>query len=80
MRRIGYVVAMVVMLAIVGIEAEGQAKPAGAKAAAAVTTPVNINTATAAQLEALPRHRRPHRSGLSLITGRRAEGSRKWKS
>jgi competence protein ComEA len=54
MRRFSYVVAMLVLLATVGAGAEGQAKSAGAKAAAAITTPININTATPAQLEALP--------------------------
>ena len=54
MRRLSCVVAMLVLLAPVGAGAEGQSKPSGAKAAATVTTPININTATAAQLEGLP--------------------------
>ena len=53
MRRLSFVVAMFVLLATMGAAAEGQAK-ASSKAAAAITTPININTATAAQLEALP--------------------------
>ncbi len=54
MRRLSFVVAMFVLLATMGgTAAEGQAK-GSSKAAAAITTPININTATAAQLEALP--------------------------
>jgi competence protein ComEA len=54
MRRLSFVVAMFVVLATMGgTAAEGQAK-GSSKAAAAITTPININTATAAQLEALP--------------------------
>ena len=54
MRRFSYVVAMLVLLATVSAGAEGQAKSAGAKAAAAIAAPININTATPAQLETLP--------------------------
>jgi competence protein ComEA len=54
MRRLSCVVAMFVLLATIGTSAAGQAKPASAKAAAAITTPINLNTATVAQLEALP--------------------------
>ena len=54
MRRLSCVVAMFVLLATIGTAAADQAKSSSAKAAAAITTPININTATAAQLEALP--------------------------
>ena len=54
MRRLSFVVAMFVLLATMGgTVAEGQAK-GNSKAASAITPPININTATAAQLEALP--------------------------
>jgi competence protein ComEA len=55
MRRFSCVVALLVLLAGAGpSEAAAQAKSGGKKAAATVTTPVNINTASASQLEALP--------------------------
>jgi competence protein ComEA len=54
MRRFGYVVAMLVVLAAAALGADGQAKKATSQVAAAISTPININTATAAQLEALP--------------------------
>ena len=55
MRRFPFVVALLMLLATAGAGAASQAKPTGAKpAAAAVASPININTATAAQLEALP--------------------------
>ena len=52
-RGFSFVVAMFVLLATMGAAAEGRRKRAP-KAAAAITTPININTATAAQFEALP--------------------------
>jgi comEA protein len=54
MRRLSCVVAMFVLLATMGVGAESQGKASSTKAAAAITTPININTATAVQLEALP--------------------------
>ena len=54
MRRLSCVVAMFVLLAAMSAGAAGQAKSSGAKAAASITSPININTATAAQLEGLP--------------------------
>ena len=54
MRRFSYVVAMLLLMATMTAGAAGQAKSTGAKRAAAITTPININTATAAQLETLP--------------------------
>jgi competence protein ComEA len=53
MRRISFVFAVIVM-ALLPAGLAAQAKGEKPKPAAAVTTPVNINTATAAQLEALP--------------------------
>ena len=54
MRRFPFVVALLMLLTTAGAGAASQAKAAGAKTAAAVSTPININTASAAQLEALP--------------------------
>jgi len=54
MRRFSYVLAVLLMLAGVTAGAATQAKPAAAKASAAPTAPINLNTATAAQLETLP--------------------------
>ncbi len=53
MNRFVHVVAMLVMLATVGAGADEQATPA-AKTTAGVAAPVNINTASAAQLAGLP--------------------------
>ena len=55
MRRFSFVVAIFMLLAIGAGEAfAGQGKAAATKAAAAPTSPININTATATQLDALP--------------------------
>jgi competence protein ComEA len=57
MRRISFALALLAALLAVSAPAlaSGQEKPAKApKASAAPATPVNLNTATAAQLEALP--------------------------
>jgi comEA protein len=55
MRRFSLVIwVLALLLAGNTAYAAGQAKSAGRKAATALTTPVNINTATVAQLEALP--------------------------
>ncbi len=57
MRRVSYVLALLVLLAGVSAGAAPQstpAKPAGARAAGVASAPMNINTATAAQLETLP--------------------------
>jgi competence protein ComEA len=54
MRRFGYVVVMLVVFSAAGLGASGQAKPALAQVAGATPAPININTATAGQLEALP--------------------------
>jgi competence protein ComEA len=62
MRRFSFVVAIFMLLVIssAGFAGPadagftGQAKPAAAKAAAAPTSPININTATASQLDELP--------------------------
>jgi len=60
MRRISYVLSLLALIVLLaGVRAGAaapafQAKPSTAKAAGAPTTPLNINTATAAQLEALP--------------------------
>jgi len=57
MRRVSYVLALIVLLAGVHPSAAPrafQAKPAAAKPAGAPSAPLNINTATAAQFEALP--------------------------
>ncbi len=57
MRRVSYVLALLVLLAArisaPRLREVGQAKPAAAKTAAP-SGPLNINTATAAQLETLP--------------------------
>jgi comEA protein len=57
MDRFSFVVSLLVLLATVGAGA-AQEKPAagkaGAKPAAAATSPINLNTATVAQLETLP--------------------------
>jgi competence protein ComEA len=54
MRRVSYVLAVLLMLAGMTADATTQAKPAAAKASAAPTAPINLNTATQAQLETLP--------------------------
>jgi competence protein ComEA len=54
MRRFSFVAAIFMLLVVAGNEVAGQGKPAAAKAAAAVASPVNINSATVAQLEVLP--------------------------
>jgi competence protein ComEA len=53
MRRFSFVAAMFMLLVMAGDGLAGQAKPAAAKAAA-LSSPININTATVAQLEGLP--------------------------
>ena len=73
MRRLSFVVAMFVLLVTMGAAAEGQAK-ASSKAAAAITTPININTATAAQLEAAGAQ---GNAEPSSTTARRSAGSRR---
>ena len=54
MRRFSYMLALLVLLAGVTTGAAAQAKPPAAKAATPSSAPVNINTATVAQLETLP--------------------------
>jgi competence protein ComEA len=56
MRRVSFVLALLVLLAGIGVGSAveaSQAKPAAAKASSS-SGPLNINTATAAQLETLP--------------------------
>jgi competence protein ComEA len=48
------VAAAVLLGAVTPLAATGQEKPAAAKAASAPAAPVNLNTATQAQLETLP--------------------------
>ena len=56
MRRLSHVLgsALVVLVALAPAIGFAQGGPAKAKAAPAVTTPINLNTATATDLEALP--------------------------
>ena len=54
MRQFSFVVLFVLLAASAQLVEARQTKSGGAKAAAAVTSPVNINTATAAQLQGLP--------------------------
>ena len=55
MRRVGFVIALLAAMAIGSHVAEAaQQKSSKAKADAAPSAPLNLNTATAAQLEALP--------------------------
>ena len=54
MSRLTFVVVMLVLLAAAGPGAAGQANRTAGKPAATATTPLNINTASAAQLAALP--------------------------
>ena len=57
MRRLSLVLGCAVLAALAALApsaAMAQGKPAKAKAAPVATTPVNLNTATAADLEALP--------------------------
>lgn len=57
MRRLSLVLACALLAAVAAVApsaAMAQGKPGKAKAAPVTTTPVNLNTATAADLEALP--------------------------
>jgi competence protein ComEA len=56
MRRVTFVIGILVAALAVasGAQAQAQPKKASAKATATATSPVNLNTATPAQLETLP--------------------------
>jgi comEA protein len=56
MHRVFFVMALVTALAVIAPPAAGQSKdrPAKSKAAAVPTAPLNLNTATVAELQALP--------------------------
>jgi competence protein ComEA len=55
MRRVGFIIALLTAMAVGSHSAEAtQQKSSRAKADAAPSTPLNLNTATVAQLEALP--------------------------
>ena len=54
MRRFSLGIVMIALLLVVGSPAFAAPAKSKAKAAATVSTPVNINTATVAQLEGLP--------------------------
>lgn len=55
MRRLSFALGLFVALLMAGTAASAQPQePAKPRSAPAVTTPINLNTATAAQLEALP--------------------------
>lgn len=54
MRRVTFLVAILLAALAVASPAHAQAKPASTKATASPSSPVNLNTATPAQLETLP--------------------------
>jgi competence protein ComEA len=54
MRRLGFVIALVAAMAMGSHTAAAQQKSSKSKAEAAPSAPLNLNTATVAQLDALP--------------------------
>ena len=54
MQRLSFVVGVLMMLALAMPAARAQEKAEKAKPAASASSPINLNTATAAQLETLP--------------------------